>query len=370
MRKQNTNSLIFTLIPPLLTLAANAGIAEKPLSTKATSVLASLGKATDTPTVDDPEQIKEVLAEVHNIARTNPSRELAKICNDCSIMLAKAAGQEVVDGEDAEDSPVLATYRDSLKDLLTRKNSKVQASIFDDFFKRQPIQSWPLRKDLLRYIQEDKVNGLHLRMAFGLVASLSKQFAIVVKTINADEIKSFLLEVRKALYSALKTHGGADGTWQEGWVKDLIRHALTIGRFSKNVCTTSEQLAEVWAAPELAEIDKDLQQVERLAQYPSVFKLLGQFRLLIDPSAKEEQGARKAAKQEAKKRKREEAGEMEQDVVEPAVVAEAERPKKKAKATEASGVAGEKKIKTGESEQKTKAKKEKKKVKAAAEATS
>jgi DNA polymerase phi len=301
LRKQQTNPLVLSFIPILLTLSQSSAPAEKSLAEKAKAILLRrFGNAVEVPVIEDVEAAKKTLEAIHNTARRTSSKEVGKACSNVSIFMAKAFNLSQSEGA---ASAVTEIYRASLKDFLSRKTSKLSPTFFQAYLERQPLQAWALRDDILRYARGDAVNDFHYLSALNLLSAVAKQFSNVVKAGEKESVEAYVEDCRKVLYEALETKGSAAGSWNAPRVKEVIKACLQMARLSQVVFDTPQKLAQAWSVEDLRNIDLTLRQTERLANNGSVFTLLGQFLLLVDPQAKEAQAAKKQQKQADKKRK-------------------------------------------------------------------
>jgi DNA polymerase phi len=108
-----------------------------------------------------------VLGSIHAQARKSRSAELLPSLSWCSIYLARTMLH--CDAEDA----LLALYRQSLIDFLTRKNSALNAAFFKDFIQRFALTAWPLSDDLIR-LSLKAVNAYRQCQSFHLIEILLK----------------------------------------------------------------------------------------------------------------------------------------------------------------------------------------------------
>lgn len=330
LRKQQANPLGFSFITPLIRLAQMSGGQEKSVATKAANLLLRrFEKSEVVPVETSVESVAEILEEIHDLARKGQSKDIAKLCSQCSIAVAKSLAH-------AEHGDVVTkAYRKSLEDYMTRKSSRLPPSFINDFIARQPLQAWPLRDELIRYAQGEAVNSFHQEQAFAMLAALAKHLSSLSQNVDAAEIKKFVADCQQTIYNSLEKVAAGEVSWGASRVKEVIRVALQIARHSTTVFKSSDDLAEAWNVSRLRELQQKLAETATLKSNPSVFTLLAQFSLLVDPEAKKAQVAKKQEKQDAKKRKREEGSA--EGSSKKAVPAVAAKPTKKAK------VAGEKK---------------------------
>lgn len=327
MRKQSTNPLIFEFIPILLQLAKGTGNKEQSLASKASGILNKrFDKMVDVPVVTDFGAAKEILQTIHTAAITAPTKDIARVCSHCSIAVAKAVAQASSSAITTDNDPVLVTYRETLKTFMTKKSTKLPESFLAEFLQRQPEQAWFLREDLLRYAGQDSVNAYHQLSAFTLLTQLSKQMANLVKTHPVEDVGSFVRQTATSLYDALTLGISSEGNWNANRIKEVIKSAIQIARYSHAVFTTPDSLAQAWNVERLRSLHLAIQETERLKNTPSVLTLMKQFAMAIDPQIKAAQQSKKQEKQAARKRKLEE--KTQQKASEDVVV---ETPAKKAK---------------------------------------
>jgi DNA polymerase phi len=307
MRKQSTNPLIFDFIPILLQLAKGTGNKEQSLASKASGILNKrFDKMVDVPVVTDFEAAKETLQIIHSAAIIAPTKDFARVCSHCSIAVAKAVAQATSAATLTEDDPVLVTYRETLKTFMTKKSTKLPESFLTEFLQRQPEQAWSLREDLLRYAGQDSVNAYHQLSAFTLLTQMSKQMANLVKTHPVDDVATFVRQTATSLYDALALGVSDKGNWNANRIKEVIKSAIQIARYSHAVFTTPELLAQAWDAQRLRTLHTAIQETERFKNTPSVLTLIKQFAMAIDPEVKAAQQSKKQEKQAERKRKLEE----------------------------------------------------------------
>lgn len=300
LRKQAANALVFRFIPSLIRLAQMTGPEEKSVAIKSANVLTRRFEKSDTvPTVTDVAAVTEVLDEIHSMARSAPNKDIAKLCSQCSIAVAKSLAHS------QHPAPVVSAYQTSLKDYMTKKTSKLAPSLINDLLARQPLQAWALRDDLVRYAGGAAVNAFHTEEALNMLAALSKQLSALSKAVDADEINAFISDCQKVIYDNLEQVASGSLSWNASRVKEAIKTALQIARHSTTVLDSPEAVAEAWDVKRLRKVQSALEQSASVKNTPSVFTLLSQLALMVDPEAKKAQAARKQEKQQAKKRKAE-----------------------------------------------------------------
>jgi DNA polymerase phi len=175
VKKQPSSPHIIRLIPTLVDLIIGTSPDERQLSDKAKGILRSrIGKSKELPSSVDIDQIKTVLDDLHLCARRAHSSDLLATLSQCSIYLSRTLHHL-----GAENS-LLQIYRSSLKDFLTRKNSALNASFFQDFIRRCPTSAWSLRRDLLD-LSTGAVNLYRQCQAYQLLELLVNQLPVIVR---------------------------------------------------------------------------------------------------------------------------------------------------------------------------------------------
>lgn len=299
LRKQPTNPLIYTFIPTLLDLSQASAPTEKSIAEKAKAILSRrFDKSEAVPVLTEIENVKQILESVHKTAQR--SKEVGKACSTVSIFISKSFHQSDLPGA---SEAVTEIYKASLKDLMTRKNSKLSPTFIQDYISRQVAPGWTLREDVLNYAKGEEVNDFHHVTALTLLSAVAKQFSNLVKAGHKEEVALFVESCRKVLYEALETKASAEGTWNAPRVKEVIKACLQIARFSQSIYNTPAALATAWSVEDLRNLNASLKQTERLKNTPSVLTLMAQLMLLVDPEAKAASVAKKQQKQADKKRK-------------------------------------------------------------------
>lgn len=176
LKKQPSSPHIIHLISPLVDLIAGTSSDERQLSDKAKGILKSrIGKSKDLLSNVQADHVSTVLSEIHIRARRAHSSDLLGTLSLCSIYLSKTLLHL-----NAERS-LLQIYRLSLADFITRKNSALNASFFQDFIRRCPTSGWNLRGDLLD-LSSRAVNLYRQCQAYHLLELLVNQLPAMVFT--------------------------------------------------------------------------------------------------------------------------------------------------------------------------------------------
>ena len=206
---------------------------------------------------------------------------------------------------------VARTYAASLKEVMTKKNSRLHTSFISDLVQRQPEQAWSLRDDIVKYANGEGVNDHQQADAFNLMSAMAKRLTVISQTNDVAQVKAWIMSARKVLYDVLEKESSDSGTWQAPRIKDVIKKtALQIARFSKPVL--ADEFAAAWGGDAAAALGEKLSQTKRLQNNASVRMLYGQFELFVSPSA---QAAQLKRKEEKKKRRRNDGETTKGDVV-------------------------------------------------------
>jgi len=120
LKKQPASPFVLRLITPLVDIVAGSSQDERQLSDKARGIIRSrFGKVKDVPTDVDIEQVTLIATNLHSQARKSHSSELLSILSLCGIYLSRILVQVKA------EKPLLESYRESLVDFTTRKNSSL-----------------------------------------------------------------------------------------------------------------------------------------------------------------------------------------------------------------------------------------------------
>jgi DNA polymerase phi len=317
MKRQPQNALLLPLIPILLRLNQEIGTKDKQLGSKAGAVLQSrVVSHKEVPVIEtkDVEVAGAALEAIHEIARGAASKEFLALCSHCSVFVSKALAHANMPSSSSKTGApvevVARTYAASLKEVMTKKNSRLHTSFISDLVQRQPEQAWSLRDDIVKYANGEGVNDHQQADAFNLMSAMAKRLTVISQTNDVAQVKAWIMSARKVLYDVLEKESSDSGTWQAPRIKDVIKTALQIARFSKPVL--ADEFAAAWGGDAAAALGEKLSQTKRLQNNASVRMLYGQFELFVSPSA---QAAQLKRKEEKKKRRRNDGETTKGDVV-------------------------------------------------------
>ena len=173
IRRQPTSPLTLRLINPLIELISSASSDERQLADKTRGILRTrLGKSKEIPLNVDLDHLKNVLDAIHTRARKSHTAELLPSLSQCSIYLSRIMLHYGI------QEALLATYRQSLVDFLTRKNSALNTAFFQEFLQRFPTSGWCLRDHLLD-LSTKAVNAYRQCQALHLVEVLLNSLPMV-----------------------------------------------------------------------------------------------------------------------------------------------------------------------------------------------
>lgn len=231
VKKQPSSPHIIRLISPLVDLIVGTSRDERQLSDKAKGILRSrIGKYKELPFDADTDQVVTVLTDIHTRAQRAHSSDLLGTLNQCSIYLSK-----ILLHLGAENS-LLQIYRPSLVDFITRKNSALNTTFFQDFIRRCPTSAWSLREDLLD-LSTRAVNSYRQYQAYQLMELIVNQLPAMVAMDNnhQTEIMEFMTSLHKSLLmvtsSACEEESGLTSSQMKGLFKlgiVAIRHTQRI----------------------------------------------------------------------------------------------------------------------------------------------
>jgi len=87
---------------------------------------------------------------------------------------------------------VTDTYRASLTDFFTRKNSALQPAFFEDFFRQNRLVGWELRQDILEGSSK-ALNGYRQCQAFQFLHLLLPAISTMVRTNTVSSTQALLI---------------------------------------------------------------------------------------------------------------------------------------------------------------------------------
>jgi DNA polymerase phi len=162
---------------PLVELSTGTSSDERHLTDKAKGILRSrIAKSKEIPSNPNIEEVKTAMDDLHARARKMHSPELLATLSQCSLYVAKilieAGAQEAV----------VQSYRVSLEDFTTRKNSALNNIFFLDAIRRYPLIMWTLRQDIIS-LSSKAVNGYRRSQSLQLLQALVTGLPVAVSFI-------------------------------------------------------------------------------------------------------------------------------------------------------------------------------------------
>ncbi|KAJ7109235.1 DNA polymerase phi-domain-containing protein [Mycena epipterygia] len=252
VKKESTSPHIVHLLLPLVELSTGTSSDERHLTDKAKGILRSrIAKSKDVPSNANIEQVKTAMSELHVRARKMHSPELLATLSQCCLYVAKilieAAAQEVV----------LNSYRESLEDYTSRKNSALNNNFFLDAIRRYPLIMWALRQDIIS-LSSKAVNGYRRSQSLQLVQALVTR----LPTENQQETIDFMLSLREVLVQSVTDACEEKIMTTPQQMKDLLKLGLFGIRQTQRVASEAET-RKVWDPQAWEVIGQKLVQSER-----------------------------------------------------------------------------------------------------------
>lgn len=303
LKKQPTSPLVLRLVLPLLELVLHGSPTEAHLTSKVTGILQSrMFKAKEPLEIVDRAEAIEVLNALHTEARVASSMQTAKLCSQAILFVSRAllhdrqAASSSAAGQDLAE-PIVAAYTTSLDDFMTKKSTKVRASLFSDLATRFPVVAWSLRNALVQYAKSDGANSYRQTQAFNILNDLISQLPALSKAGLGPEIREFVPDCRAAVYTILEAAGGGDAKGLKAdRLRDIVKFALKLARASKAVLPESADFASAWAAESLPALVAGLKQSEKLKSSKGLLSSVDQLAQLVSapPAAGKGKGSKKA----------------------------------------------------------------------------
>lgn len=179
-KKQPGSPLVLRFILPLIELVVTSGTDERQLADKSTGILRSrFGKAKEVPLTVDTEQVTEILREIHSRARKALTADMLNTLSQCSLFATKC----LIHAQ--KEQHVADLYKESLRDFITRKASRLQTSFFLDLIRRHPAVGWDIRTELLG-LADKAVNGYRQTQIFVLLQTQISQMHAFVSVRSID----------------------------------------------------------------------------------------------------------------------------------------------------------------------------------------
>ncbi|KAJ7905348.1 hypothetical protein B0H14DRAFT_2659931 [Mycena olivaceomarginata] len=205
LKKEPTSSHSLQLLLPLVELSTITSADERHLTDKAKGIL-----------------------------RTRIANLLATL-SQCSLYVAKilieAGAQEAV----------VTSYRESLQDFTTRKNSALNNNFFLEAIRRFPSIMWTLRQDAVS-LSSKAVNGYRRSQSLQLLQPLVTHLPA---TENQHEVVEFMLSLRRALVQSITDACEGKNPLTAPQVKDILKLASFGIHHTQRIASATE-IRRLW----------------------------------------------------------------------------------------------------------------------------
>ncbi|KAF8162945.1 DNA polymerase phi-domain-containing protein [Crassisporium funariophilum] len=274
IRKQPSSPHVLRLISPLIDLVAGSSQDEQQLSDKAKGILRSrIGKTKEFPTEVEAEQVLLISQNLHIQARKTHSSDLLSLLSICSLYLSK-----IMVHLKAEES-LQTLYKDSLVDFTTRKNSALNASFFQDFIRRFPIQAWCLRGDILDLCRKS-INSYRQCQVLQLLELLVSLLPSM--DVRAEEVVEFMPLLRQLLLDVADDSCTDKANLSTAQMKELLKLGLVAVRQTKRIAPTATEAA--WQPKSWRSLHESLTNSVRLKASPALQKMCEQIARMSEDS--------------------------------------------------------------------------------------
>ncbi|KAG6821076.1 hypothetical protein H0H93_007235 [Arthromyces matolae] len=261
-KKQPSSALVVRLIPPLIDIVSGAGQDERQLADKAKGILRSrITKSKETPTDVDPQLISTLFSDIHTRARKVHSSDMLAIFSQCSLYLFR------IQAHSHSEQPLIQTYRESLADFLTRKNSALNSHFFQEFFRRHPASAWALRNDILE-LSGRAINAYRREQAHQLLETLVNQLS-AMSDLNLADAAEFTTRLQKTLLQVV----------EDACDEKINLNAAQLKGIFKLVLVTTRQMQRIdrtWKPESWRSIAERLGSSERFKKSPGLAKMCEQ----------------------------------------------------------------------------------------------
>ncbi|KAF8212387.1 DNA polymerase phi-domain-containing protein [Mycena galopus ATCC 62051] len=243
IKKEPTSAHNLQLLLPLVELSTITSADERHLTDKAKGILRTrIAKSKEIPSNPNIEEVKKALSELHTRAQKMHSPELVATLSQCSLYIAK-----ILIEAGAQDT-VMDSYRESLKDFTTRKNSALNSSFFLDAIRRFPSIMWTIREDIIS-LSSKAVNGYRRSQTLQLLQPLVTHLAAAE---TQQEVVDFMPSFRRVLVQSVTDACEGKNSLTAPQVKDLLKLASFGIHHTRRIASATE-IRTLWD-PEAWEI--------------------------------------------------------------------------------------------------------------------
>ncbi|GAA5848454.1 hypothetical protein JCM8547_004518 [Rhodosporidiobolus lusitaniae] len=251
------SSLLVPTLVPLFNLVRTATPVEAELQNKTAKLLrflvqprkSSSPSSSATASSVSADTALEAFEELHRIASSVESGDLAPLCAQVALALVRSA---VASSPSTAASSISRIAAASFEAYLTTKNAKTkcQPLLMSELAKKAPTAVWEAREKLLELAQGEKVNAYRKVQAFEVVQTLVTSYAGSKTPESKTALLAFLPSYSAALYSTVSSSlsassAGAPGSLDATRLKLLAKHALSSARLSVQLSSQSDA-AVVW----------------------------------------------------------------------------------------------------------------------------
>ncbi|KAJ6455722.1 DNA polymerase phi-domain-containing protein [Mycena sanguinolenta] len=261
IKKEPTSSHNLQLLLPLVELSTITSADERHLTDKAKGILRTrIAKSKEVPSSSNIEEVKTVLNQLHTRARKLHSPDLVATLSQCSLYIAKI----LIDAGAPE--AVVNSYRESLQDFTTRKNSALNSSFFLDAIRRYPSIMWILREDIVS-LSSKAVNGYRRSQCLQLIQPLVTHLAAETQ----DEVVDLMLSLRRALIQSITDACEGKNSLTAPQVKDILKVA-SFGIHHTRRITSATEIRRIWEPETWETLGQKLTNSERFKSSPGLQK--------------------------------------------------------------------------------------------------
>ncbi|KAG6885139.1 hypothetical protein C0993_005605 [Termitomyces sp. T159_Od127] len=274
VKKQPSSPLILRLLSPLIDLVSGTGLDERQLSDKAKSILRSrITKSKDIPQDIKSELALTIASDVHTRARKVHSSDILATLSQCSLYLFRVLAHS------QSEEPLIQLYQESLADFLTRKNSALNSTFFQDFIRRHSPSAWALRNDLLD-LSGRAVNAYRQGQAYQLLETLMSQLP-AMENVNSSEVAEFTSRLQEVLLEVVTDACTDKKSLSAAQLKEVLKLALVAARQNHRVNRASH--TEIWQPDSWYSLAGRLSSSERFKKSTGLPKMCEQLGRISNP---------------------------------------------------------------------------------------
>ncbi|CAO1616346.1 unnamed protein product [Sympodiomycopsis kandeliae] len=291
-KKQSSSALILRLVRPMFVIATEGETLDKQVATKASTILKnSICKAKDFPVNQEFATVADDFEAVHSFAQKSPSGELSSLANTVNLLLTRVLyeDKDVSTLSATNKTALIARYKSTLEEFLTRKASQLKPAFLVDAFKKFPVIGWSLRNELLDSCSPDSaaassIKTFRQQQAVQMLSTVLNQVVSSPMDITSRaDIIATMQDVSDLVYATVNAAVNASGSEvNSNKLKDILKLGLQGVRLTSRLVEGDKaQLQKVWKVSKIQDASTALSSAERFKQSTSLIGLFKQMASIV-----------------------------------------------------------------------------------------